>query len=342
MSGNLLLRAQGAPDEPFLRARFQLDGGGELRFIDLRKFGAMWLTDDPTPVLAGLGPEPLDGSLTDKSLRAILAKRSAPVKAVLLDQRAIAGVGNLYADEALHYAGIHPLRPASSISKAEAARLRQGIVRALEQGLRNLGSTVGHAAGEEVSLRDHVNLSGEPGANQEYLVAYGREGRPCRTCGAPIERLKLSNRSAHFCPSCQVLKRSNRRGSKLEVRGSSSPEARNDRPRGLTKPRPRTLPYTGATLSRPPRSMVMKGYQVDILIKPWEEGGYLVEVPALQGCWCVIRSRQSVAKALDEIRDVIRLAIDARRREGKALPQALRPAEHGAAPLRLRMTVGAP
>jgi len=76
-------------------------------------------------------------------------------------------------------------------------------VAALEQGLRNLGSSVGNAAGEEVSLRDHVNLNGEAGSNQEYLVAYGREGRPCRTCGTPIERLKLSNRSAHYCPTCQ-------------------------------------------------------------------------------------------------------------------------------------------
>src|SRR3990172_11726562 len=108
MSGNFLHRPQGAPDEPYLRARFRLDDGTQLRFIDLRKFGAMWLTDDPERVLAGLGPEPLDGAFTDETLAGILAKRSAPVKAVLLDQRAVAGIGNLYADEALHYAGVHP------------------------------------------------------------------------------------------------------------------------------------------------------------------------------------------------------------------------------------------
>ena len=224
MSGNVLHRPGAAPDEPYIRARFRLDDGTELRFLDLRKFGTMWLTDDPEPILAGLGPEPLDGALTDETLRAILKRRSAPVKAVLLDQAAIAGIGNLYADEALHHAGIHPLRPASSLSKAQVAALRKGIVRALEQGLRNLGSSVGHEAGEEVSLRDHVNLSGEAGSNQEYLVAYGREGRPCRTCGTLIERLKLGNRSAHYCPKCQrrprgsaKRKRTNR-GSKLEVR----------------------------------------------------------------------------------------------------------------------------
>ena len=210
MSGNVLLRAQDAPDEPYLRARFALDDGSELRFIDLRKFGTMWLTDDPAPILAALGPEPLDDAFTDQVLRDILRGRSAPVKAVLLDQGAIAGIGNLYADEALHYAAIHPQRPARSLTRPQVVRLRAGIVQALEQGLRNLGSSVGNAEGEEVSLRDHVNLSGEPGSNQEYLVAYGREGRPCRTCGTPIERLKISNRSAHFCPRCQRRPRTRR------------------------------------------------------------------------------------------------------------------------------------
>ncbi len=216
MSGNVIHRRRGEPDEPFLRARFWLDDGTELRFIDLRKFGVMWLTDDPAPVLAGLGPEPLEAEFTVGVLAAALAKRSAPVKAVLLDQGTVAGIGNLYADEALHYAGVHPLRPANGLSRPEVARLREGIVRALEQGLRNLGSSVGNAAGEEVSLRDHVNLSGEPGSNQEYLVAYGREGRPCRACGSAIERIKLANRSAHFCPRCQP--RSGRRRAKTADR----------------------------------------------------------------------------------------------------------------------------
>jgi formamidopyrimidine-DNA glycosylase len=204
MSGNMIHRQQGAPDEPYLRARFRLDDGTELRFIDLRKFGTMWLVDDPAPVLAGLGPEPLDASFTDDVLAAILKKRSAPVKAVLLDQAAIAGIGNLYADEALHYARIHPLRPANTLKRDDAGRLRAGIVRALEQGLRNLGSSIGYEEGEAISLRDHVNLSGEPGGNQEYVVAYGREGRECLTChSADIERLKIGNRSAHYCPKCQ-------------------------------------------------------------------------------------------------------------------------------------------
>jgi formamidopyrimidine-DNA glycosylase len=205
MSGNFLHHPHGAPDEPYIRARFRLDDGNELRFVDLRKFGTMTLVDDPEPLLRDLGPEPLDASFTADVLAAILKKRNAPVKAVLLDQGAIAGVGNLYADEALHYAKVHPLRVASSLKPDEVASLRDGIVRALEQGLANLGSSVGHVTdGEEVSLRDHVNLNGKPGGNQEYLVVYGREGRPCRTCNAAdIERLKIGNRSAHYCPACQ-------------------------------------------------------------------------------------------------------------------------------------------
>ncbi len=216
MSGNFVRRPQDAPDEPFIRARFRLDDGNELRFVDLRKFGTMCLVDDPEPLLRGLGPEPLDVSFTVETLAAILARRSAPVKSVLLDQAAIAGVGNLYADEALHYAKVHPLRVASGLTKDEVARLREGIVGALEQGLRNLGSSVGYANGEEISLRDHVNLDGKPGSNQEYLVAYGREGRPCRNCGTAIERLKIGNRSAHYCPACQ------KRG---RARSRSKPEA---------------------------------------------------------------------------------------------------------------------
>ena len=207
MSGNVLRRPVKAPDEPYIRARFRLDDGNELRFVDLRKFGTMWLTDDPTPIFEGLGPEPLDEAFTDEVLRETLKKRSTAIKPVLLDQAAIAGVGNLYADEALHYAGIHPKQPAASLKKDEVAKLREGILRALEQGLANLGSSVGNLAGEEVSLRDHVNLNGESGKNQEFLVAYGREGRPCRTCGTAIERIKLAQRSAHFCPKCQPLRR---------------------------------------------------------------------------------------------------------------------------------------
>ncbi len=207
MSGNLLLRPLKAPDEVYIRARFRLDDGNELRFVDLRKFGTMWLTADPAPILAKLGPEPLEAAFTAEVLRATLKKRTTAIKVVLLDQTAIAGVGNLYADEALHYAGIHPKRLAKGLTKAEVVRLHEGIVRALEQGLANLGSSVGNSAGEEVSLRDHVNLNGESGKNQEYLVAYGREGRPCRTCGTAIERMKLAQRSAHFCPKCQPLRR---------------------------------------------------------------------------------------------------------------------------------------
>jgi formamidopyrimidine-DNA glycosylase len=215
MSGNVLYRTASSADEPFLRARFRLDNGYELRFVDLRKFGTMWLTEDPDSITAGLGPEPLADTFTDDALAAILQRRAAPVKNVLLDQKAIAGLGNLYADEALHYARVHPLRQANQLTNNDVSRLREGIVRALEQGLRNLGSTVDRNSGEEISLRDHVNLSGEPGANQEYLVAYGREGRPCLTCGTEIVRLKIASRSAHYCPQCQPRPRVPRKPVKI-------------------------------------------------------------------------------------------------------------------------------
>ena len=204
MSGNFLLRPQDAPDEPFIRARFRLDDGNELRFVDLRKFGTMTLVDDPAPLLADLGPEPLDAAFTAEALAAIAEETQRAG-----ESRAARSGRDRRHRQPLRRRGA-PLRegpPATHRELAQAGRsraLRDGIVRALEQGLRNCGSSVGHVVdGEEVSLRDHVNLNGQSGKNQEYLVAYGREGRPCRNCGTAIERLKIGNRSAHYCPTCQ-------------------------------------------------------------------------------------------------------------------------------------------
>jgi len=197
MSGNLLQRRNGAAPDPYLRALFRLDDGSELRYCDLRKFGSMWLVEDPAAVLAGLGPEPLEPSFTPAELERRVAHRAAPVKAVLLDQRAIAGLGNLYSDEALFAARIHPQRPARSLSSEEVRRLHGGIVATLEQGLRNRGSSLG------TTLRDHVNLDGMPGRNQDRVKVFQRSGEPCYTCGTPIERIRVGGRSTHFCPRCQ-------------------------------------------------------------------------------------------------------------------------------------------
>lgn len=197
MSGNFLHRRNGAAPDPYLRALFRLDDGSELRYCDLRKFGSMWLVEDPAAVLSGLGPEPLEAGFTPDELERRVGHRAASIKAVLLDQRAIAGLGNLYSDEALFAARIHPQRAARSLSSKEVRRLHRGIVAALEQGLQNRGSSLG------TTLRDHVNLDGMPGRNQDRVKVFQRTGEPCYTCGTPIERIRVGGRSTHFCPRCQ-------------------------------------------------------------------------------------------------------------------------------------------
>jgi formamidopyrimidine-DNA glycosylase len=197
MSGNFLHRRNGADPDAYLRALFRLDDGSELRYCDVRKFGAMWLVPDPAVVVANLGPEPLEDGFTPAELERRVGQRAAPIKSVLLDQRAVAGLGNLYSDEALFAARIHPRRAARSLLRAELRRLHGGIVAALQQGLRNRGSSLG------TSLRDHMNLDGVPGRNQDRVQVYRRTGEPCYTCGAPIERISVGGRSTHFCPGCQ-------------------------------------------------------------------------------------------------------------------------------------------
>lgn len=199
MSGNFLQRRDGALPDPYVRAVFRLDDGSELRYCDLRKFGSMWLVADPASVVADLGPEPLEPGFTPTELERRVGHRAAPIKAVLLDQRAIAGLGNLYSDEALFAARIHPRRAARSLSSEELRRLHGGIVAALEQGLGNRGSSLG------TSLRDHINLDGVPGRNQDRVQVFQRTGEPCYTCSTPIERITVGGRSTHFCPRCQPV-----------------------------------------------------------------------------------------------------------------------------------------
>jgi formamidopyrimidine-DNA glycosylase len=201
MSGNILYRRAADPADDYVRARFGLDDGHELRWADLRKFGTMWLVEDATMVMEALGPEPLDAQFTPEVLRARIGKRAAPIKALLLDQGVVAGIGNLYGDEALHYAGIHPLRPASRLTREQYARLHAGIVRALRLGIEARGSSLG------TTLRDHVNVDGDPGTNQETVRAYGRGDEPCYTCGTAMRRIKVGGRSSVFCPHCQPAPR---------------------------------------------------------------------------------------------------------------------------------------
>jgi len=199
MSGNLLLWAPGEPEPPYARVIFTLDDGRRLVYTDPRKFGRVALAspDVLPPVFAALGPEPLEDSFTPAALAARLAGRTRAIKATLLDQSVVAGLGNIYADEALFRAGIHPLRPAASLTQTEMARLHVGIQGALTTGIAHGGTTFGR----------HRDIYNEAGVNLEHVEVYRRAGQPCLRCGAPIERIVVAQRSTHFCPHCQPPRR---------------------------------------------------------------------------------------------------------------------------------------
>jgi formamidopyrimidine-DNA glycosylase len=198
MTGNLTLAPAGA--EPlYLRVRFTLDDERDLIFSDPRKFGRIALLTHPElqAALADLGPEPLEDAFTTAVLAERLAGRGRALKALLLDQAVIAGLGNIYADEALFRARLHPLRGGTSLSLDEIAALRQGIRDALETGLEHGGTTFGR----------HRDVYDEAGTNVEHLDVYRRTGQPCRRCGTPIERIVVAQRGTHFCPRCQPTPR---------------------------------------------------------------------------------------------------------------------------------------
>jgi len=192
MSGSLLFDPQDEPD-PYCRAVFLLDDGARLHFRDPRKLGRMWLVEDENSIVGQLGPEPLAPDFTAEVLRERAKKRSAPIKAVLCDQEFLAGVGNMYADEALFAAGIHPMRAASSLSVEEIARLYQAICRVLEE------ATTSHGA----SIADYVRPDGKPGAAQFVFKVAHRGGQPCPVCATPIQRIPIRKRGSYFCPNCQ-------------------------------------------------------------------------------------------------------------------------------------------
>jgi formamidopyrimidine-DNA glycosylase len=195
MTGNLLLIDQGR-DPPYLRAQLGLGDGRRLAFTDTRRFGHAVVLDDSELddyFAARLGVEPLSDSLTAEELCRRAAGRRAPLKSFLLNQLGVAGIGNIYADEALHRAELHPLSPAGSMKPDDCERLRVGIVEALEAGLRSGGA----------SIDDYRDSRGEQGAMQDEFLVHTREGDPCPRCGADIQRIVVAGRSTYFCPSCQ-------------------------------------------------------------------------------------------------------------------------------------------
>ncbi len=196
MTGQLLIDAAG--DSSHTRFLFRLgDPVGrpfDLEFRDVRKFGRVHVTvDGPAPRIAGLGPDAWRGSWDADYLGRRLHGRTAPLKAFLLDQRHLAGIGNIYADEILWWTGLSPLRPCGSLSGDEVARLAEEIPRRLGEGVRLLGC----------SISDFVDTQGEPGTFQDWLRAYGRQGQECGRCGVRLERVVVGGRGTAYCPGCQ-------------------------------------------------------------------------------------------------------------------------------------------
>jgi len=186
-----------APPRPTHPAvRFGFGDGRSLVFDDVRRFGCVEVLDTAEweERDGRLGPEPLADTYGREELFAALQRSRTPVRNWLLDQRKVAGIGNIYASEACHLAGIRPERPAREVSAEEARRLHRGIRSTLRSGIRHGGTT----------LRDYRNARGEPGKNQRQLTVYGREGEPCVRCEGTVERTVFGNRSAFLCPECQT------------------------------------------------------------------------------------------------------------------------------------------
>src|SRR2546430_14865084 len=183
-------------DDPHRRAVVRLDDGSDVVYRDVRRFGT-WLLIEPgevAPSLAQrLGREPLAPAFTARRLGEALAGRKAPVKAAILDQRRLAGVGNIYADEALWRAQIHPQRPAGELTEAEIAALHRGIRAALRAGIARQGAT----------LRDYRTPGGASGQMQHEFKVYSRTGEPCERCGSPIEKIRAPGRGTRYCPAWQ-------------------------------------------------------------------------------------------------------------------------------------------
>lgn len=193
MTGEVRVHPPTVEPDKHTHLLLHLDSGERLHYRDPRKFGRLWLVADPEDVLHRLGPEPLDESFRAEELGRRLAGRTASIKALLLNQAILAGVGNIYADEALFLAGIDPRRGGGELTGAEVERLHGAVRSVLRAAIAGRGS----------SLQNYAPPGGERGSFQESHRVFRRTGQPCDTCGAPIERIVLAQRSTHFCPQCQ-------------------------------------------------------------------------------------------------------------------------------------------
>ncbi len=199
MSGQLLFRPAKTPPYSHTRLVLRLSGGDELCFVDPRKFGEAYLFSGEegesrvNPFL--LGPEPLSAGFTPAALGKELSRRRGPIKAVLLDQKVVAGLGNIYTDEALHRSGIQPRRQACSLTGEEVKKLVRNIRQVLREAIR--------CSGTSAADRQYVTTAGTLGKFQKRLRVYQRAGKPCPRCGEAIATVRVAGRTAHFCPNCQ-------------------------------------------------------------------------------------------------------------------------------------------
>ncbi len=192
MSGDLVLRDSTSAPAKHDRLLLKLSGNQSLAFNDTRKFGRVWLTDRPEEVLGKLGPEPFGKAFTPQWLHAALQNKKRQLKPLLLDQTFIAGLGNIYTDEALHIAKLHPLAASDSVSLQQARALHEAIRVVLKEGIKRNGASI-----------DWVYRGGQ---FQNYFRVYDQEGKPCPVCGTEIQKITVGQRGTHFCPHCQTIR----------------------------------------------------------------------------------------------------------------------------------------
>ena len=197
MEGKYLFYPDAVPGRKHAHVFFEMTDGGTLVYEDVRKFGTMELLRkdqlEAYFVARKLGPEPTEADFLLPPFAAALSRSKKPIKPYLLEQTLVVGLGNIYVDEALWRARIHPTRPAASLKPAEVKRLREQIIEVLQLGIEKRGSTI----------RTYRNALGEDGTMQDFLQVYGKTGQPCARCGSPIEKIKLGGRGTHLCPHCQ-------------------------------------------------------------------------------------------------------------------------------------------
>lgn len=197
LSGRLFIRKQTDPEDRFTHVAFKLEDSRELRFTEVRKFGYVKLIEnssDLKKITSEFGPEPLTKDYTLEIVKNVLLKSSRPAKVLIMDQKKIAGVGNIYADEALWYAKTHPETPGRDVPEKQVEELYIGIIKALEQGIEDRGT----------SIDDYLDIYGQPGKHANNLNVFRQEGQPCSRCGTIIKKIRVGGRGTHFCPKCQV------------------------------------------------------------------------------------------------------------------------------------------